>query len=416
MMQFVKYKTPIRTVYHYTSKKNAQKILQEKTVRSGHDGFCFFAESLADARLLFQELMETPISYIDDQLTVQRRIPQKAEDYVILRIETQNDGSFYRFLCQQEGFNPYDKSLLHHGSLSFINAQLFSLSSLNDTQKNMEVKAEPFYRKTKLSAFRNIAAVGVLSATLLMEVLPVSAAGNSWLDKGNYDISWYEEDQPYFRLTTPQQVAGLSYLANNGNDLSGKTFEIQNDIDLTAYEWVSIPETFQGTIDGVHKLVLMLLSSQTPFATGASEFTNISFRYKENSTQITYTVDPSYMVTIPSSVTLGSDVTISAENVRVAKNSRMVVKLTGINATEQNPDGEEEFTIKTVEGASLAYNVKANGLSIEKNSTVLTVDPSEADSGSTTLSFDLANDSSIQYAGEYSGSVTFTISVENMNH
>ena len=54
MMQFVKYKTPIRTVYHYTSKKNAQKILQEKTVRSGHDGFCFFAESLADARLLFK--------------------------------------------------------------------------------------------------------------------------------------------------------------------------------------------------------------------------------------------------------------------------------------------------------------------------------------------------------------------------
>ena len=91
MMQFVKYKTPIWTVYHYTSKENAQKILQEKTVRSGHDGFCFFAESLADARLLFKELMETPVSYIDDQLTVQRRIPQKAEDYVILRIETQND-------------------------------------------------------------------------------------------------------------------------------------------------------------------------------------------------------------------------------------------------------------------------------------------------------------------------------------
>ena len=79
------------------------------------------------------------------------------------------------------------------------------------------------------------------------------------------------------------------------------------------------PGDFPRTIDGVHKLVLMLLSSQTPFATGASEFTNISFRYKENSTQITYTVDPSYMVTIPSSVTLGSDVTISAENVRVLR-------------------------------------------------------------------------------------------------
>ena len=27
--------------------------------------------------LLFKELLETPISYIDDQLMVQRRIPQK---------------------------------------------------------------------------------------------------------------------------------------------------------------------------------------------------------------------------------------------------------------------------------------------------------------------------------------------------
>lgn len=416
MMQFVKYKTPIWTVYHYTSKENAQKILQEKTVRSGHDGFCFFAESLADARLLFKELMETPVSYIDDQLTVQRRIPQKAEDYVILRIETQNDGSFYRFLCQQEGFNPYDKSLLHRGSLSFTNAQLFSLSSSNDTQKNMEVRAEPFYRKTKLSAFRNIAAVGLLSASLLTGALPVSAAGNSWLDNGNYDISWYEEDQPNFRLTTPQQVAGLSYLANNGNDLSGKTFEIQNDIDLTAHEWVSIPDSFKGTIDGAHKVVLMLLSSQTPFVTGTNEFANISFNYKESSTQITYTVDPSYTVTIPSSVTLGNHVAISAENVRVAKNSRMVVRLTGINATEQEPDGEEEFTVKTVEGASLAYNVKANGSAIKKDDTVLVVDPSKGDSGSAALSFELADDSDIQYAGEYSGSVTFTISVENTKH
>ena len=37
-------------------------------------------------------------------------------------------------------------------------------------------------------------------------------------------------------------------------------------------------------------------------------------------------------------------------------------------------------------------------------------------SGSAALSFELADDSDIQYAGEYSGSVTFTISVENTKH
>ena len=132
---------------------------------------------------------------------------------------------------------------------------------------------------------------------------------------------------------------------------------------------------------------------------------------KNGSTKVTYTVAPSYTVTIPATVTLdGSAVEVKAEGVKVNKNSQVVVKLTGTSYSGN------AFKVTTTEGAELAYTVKKGDTLVNIDDTVLSVNPDSATdgngaSGSTSLSFSL-NDT-IQYAGNYTGTVTFTVSVDN---
>lgn len=74
-----------------------------------------------------------------------------------------------------------------------------------------------------------------------------------WISEGNYDISWYDESQTEFTLSTPAQLAGLSYLAYHSYDFTGKTVKLANDIDLSGHRWVPIGcnyRIFRGNIDG----------------------------------------------------------------------------------------------------------------------------------------------------------------------
>ena len=119
---------------------------------------------------------------------------------------------------------------------------------------------------------------------------------------------------------------------------------------------------------------------------------------------VTYSVAPTYIVTIPSSViigTSGTEATISAENVVVEKGSYVSVTL----------DAENDFTVSTNEGATLNYTVISNGNTIEAGDEILAVNPTNGKTGSATIVFDIDEDD-IQYAGNYSGVATFTISVE----
>lgn len=159
-------------------------------------------------------------------------------------------------------------------------------------------------------------------------------------------------------------------------------------------------------------------------------------------TNVKYSVAPAYTVTIPPSVTIdGSAVTVSAEGVKIANGQKVVVRLTGINVTDDNPTGDNEFKValKDDTNKTLNYTVTASGNVSSSASTstpasnqtitltdnvVLTVEAglnnetdtvngvetsTGASKGSTTLTFAL-NDTII-YAGEYSGTVTFTMSV-----
>ena len=89
----------------------------------------------------------------------------------------------------------------------------------------------------------------VLFLCLLWSNQAYSQSG-SWLDQGNYDISWFDESKSTFYISTAKQLAGVAYLSNSQNyTFSDKSIILQNDIDLSKHYWKAI-KTFSGVLDG----------------------------------------------------------------------------------------------------------------------------------------------------------------------
>lgn len=181
-------------------------------------------------------------------------------------------------------------------------------------------------------------------------------------------------------------------------------------------------------------LALALSLSVTAFAAGDDDTGNTTKNTtitqdtdKTGKTTVNYSVAPAYTVTIPASVTIdgtnnSNTVTVSASGVKVEKGKQVVVKLTGINVTTENTNGDNDFKVKTAEGAELKYTVKIGTTDIttaEASNTVLTVNPASTTanavaSGSNNLTFALADTEVVKYAGTYSGTVTFNVSVDEV--
>ncbi len=114
---------------------------------------------------------------------------------------------------------------------------------------------------------------------------------------------------------------------------------------------------------------------------------------------VTYEVAPTYTVSIPSSVKLGETATIEAENVVLVKGKQVEVAISAA-------DG---FKLTTPEGAELSYTVMSGDTVISNGGTVLTVNPANSKTGETTLKF--VAPETVQFAGTYTGTVTFVIAV-----
>ena len=114
-----------------------------------------------------------------------------------------------------------------------------------------------------------------------------------------------------------------------------------------------------------------------------------------------YTNAPSYTVTIPASVELGNTAEIQAENVNVVSGSQLVVRLSDANGLK----------LTTPEGAEQLYTIKNEETSIKESDAVLTVAGGTANN-SGTVSLDFAPDGEPKYAGVYTGTVMFSVSVE----
>ena len=117
---------------------------------------------------------------------------------------------------------------------------------------------------------------------------------------------------------------------------------------------------------------------------------------------VTYSVAPAYTVTIPTDVTIdGNSATISAEDVVVEKGQYVSVTLAADN----------NFTVTSGEGATLTYTVTKGGQPVAAGDEILAVNPADGKTGTATIIFDI-DESTIQYAGTYTGTATFTIAVK----
>ena len=116
---------------------------------------------------------------------------------------------------------------------------------------------------------------------------------------------------------------------------------------------------------------------------------------------------PAYTVTIPETVNLGDTAEIKAEDVVVDFGSQVEVALAGTSG-ENNA-----FQLKSAEGATLDYTVKNGDTEVHVGDTVLTVNPATASAGSTTLSFEKPE--SVRFSGDYAGTLTFSVTVREVN-
>ena len=107
----------------------------------------------------------------------------------------------------------------------------------------------------------------------------------TWGDKA--DTSWYvHETEPEYHIKTAEQLAGLAKLVNadpGKTNFAGKTFYLDNDIDLSGHEWISIgtvlggdcPEySFCGVFDGQGHVISNLYSHES-YIEGADESHNL---------------------------------------------------------------------------------------------------------------------------------------------
>lgn len=124
-------------------------------------------------------------------------------------------------------------------------------------------------------------------------------------------------------------------------------------------------------------------------------------------TKVTYTVAPAYTVTIPENVTLGNTAIVSIADASVAKGQKVVVKITATSGTAN------AFTVKSTEGAELTYTVTDDASTTYAiGDTVLEAAPTDTAKGSGSKELTFTAPTDVIYAGNYTGTVTFNVSVE----
>ena len=131
----------------------------------------------------------------------------------------------------------------------------------------------------------------LLALCLVMALVPMTAfAEGTSVDNwdGTADTSWYTSapDASAYHISTAEQLAGLAQLVNadpGTTNFAGKTFYLDNDIDLSGHEWISIgtgrggtqPKySFCGVFDGQAHVISNLYSHES-YIEGADESHNL---------------------------------------------------------------------------------------------------------------------------------------------
>lgn len=86
------------------------------------------------------------------------------------------------------------------------------------------------------------------------------------------DISWYDDAETEFTLSTAAELAGLSQLVSEGKTFSNKTVMLDSDINLYGMEWTPIGKAsgqnygFHGTFDGKNHTVSNFTVNNSEYA------------------------------------------------------------------------------------------------------------------------------------------------------
>lgn len=245
-MKIEKVNPDIKYLYHYTLKKNVEKILNDEAIIS-KDEYVFFTGSLKDSILAFErEMMQEGKLYIDLNGVLRKREKCNKEDYCILKIPYKNDNKFCKFKFENQSKESiYTISIVHKGAYKFKNAKVIE-----------------FPKNKRMNIIKQTAVAAVATGILLF---PYNTFAASWLDTNNYDTSWYTEGLTTgnYVIETKKEMAGLAYLVNNQDEtFEGKEIEIRGNIDLRENTWQTISDIFKGTICGSHRIILNLLDGK----------------------------------------------------------------------------------------------------------------------------------------------------------
>ena len=129
-----------------------------------------------------------------------------------------------------------------------------------------------------------------LAICMMIFCVPMGVFAESAADvwDGMADTSWYTStpDASEYHISTAEQLAGLAQLVNadpGTTNFAGKTFYLDNDLDLSGHEWISIgtvlggdyPEySFCGVFDGQGHVISNLYSHES-YIEGADESHNL---------------------------------------------------------------------------------------------------------------------------------------------
>ena len=129
--------------------------------------------------------------------------------------------------------------------------------------------------------------------------------------------------------------------------------------------------------------------------------------FKDSSEQVEMSVSavgPTYYVTIPSQAAAGESFTVTAEAEMISRTQELLVTVSGASG-ENNA-----FTLQSREGAVLGYSLKKGNTVLAIGAPVLAVKNGETDSSQITVQPDIP-----RYAGTYTGTLIFTVSVEEVS-
>ena len=124
-----------------------------------------------------------------------------------------------------------------------------------------------------MKAIKKIMVAVLLSLSMVVSFVPMNVFAVEAVDiwDGTADTSWYvghEVDSEY-HITTAEQLAGLAQLVNGNILFKDKTIYLDNDLDLSGHQWISIgngsnfSQYFGGTFDGQYHKIMNLYHHYT---------------------------------------------------------------------------------------------------------------------------------------------------------